>query len=54
MLYDGQEVTYTPHMLKLCCVWYTYGKPLKVNHTEHTFKYNVVLEVHVLDVVLEV
>ena len=32
MLYDGQEVTYTPH----------------------TFKYNVVLEVHVLDVVLEV
>ena len=20
MLYDGQEVTYTPHMLNLCCV----------------------------------
>ena len=33
MLYDGQEVTYTLHMLKLGCVWYTYGKPLEVNHT---------------------
>ena len=33
MLYDGQEVTYTPHMLKLGCLWYTYGKPLEVNHT---------------------
>ena len=54
ILYDGQEVTYTPHMLKLCCVRYTYGKPLIWRLTIHFLHSTLLSKVRVLDVVLEV
>ena len=62
------KVTYTPHMLLLCCVWYAYGKPLIWRLTIHstllyimlcwrltyTTHFQIYFVLEVLDVVLEV